>query len=111
MSTSYIYILFYDIASTSFDGPATTDAALAALAAEAGLIDPEPQKDVSKSTAETGDSGEKLSETESAPEPASNQESGSASQLEATTGLLGGGRYQKLSLKGGGSRIPPKGFR
>lgn len=30
------------VASTSFDGPATTDAALAALAAEAGLIDPEP---------------------------------------------------------------------
>lgn len=29
------------IASTSFDSPATTDAALAALAAEAGLIDPE----------------------------------------------------------------------
>lgn len=28
------------IASTSFDGPATTDVALAALAAEAGLIDP-----------------------------------------------------------------------
>lgn len=30
------------LASASFDSPATTDAALAALAAEAGLIDPEP---------------------------------------------------------------------
>lgn len=30
------------IASASFDSPATTDAALAALAAETGLIDPEP---------------------------------------------------------------------
>ncbi|CAG9855246.1 unnamed protein product [Phyllotreta striolata] len=99
------------IASTSFDGPATTDAALAALAAEAGLIDPEPSKpdgveldvDMGEKSIENADeSGNSAEEMTSVSAP-----------MEAASGLLGGSIMQSLGLKGGSKTVqkPPKGFR
>ncbi|CAH1153360.1 unnamed protein product [Phaedon cochleariae] len=103
------------IASTSFDGPATTDAALAALAAEAGLLDPEPEKAVV--TDEDPDAG--------AADKADLDLAGQPGDLglDAAAGLSGGGIFQqlglkggsarlgRLGLKGGAARLPPKGFR
>lgn len=111
-------------ASTSFDGPATTDAALAALAAEAGLMDPpEPEKEtpVAKATtasvvaSESGetpmetDSNEKGKETTEAAGSVAKTSSGTdakpatdGSSEEPAGGLLGGSMiHQKLGLKGG----------
>lgn len=96
-------------ASSSFEGPATTDAALAALAAEAGLIVPESDKqsDGKESDLVSGDS--------MMPEDASTASviglSDNADMPEASvSGLLGGRPYTKLSLKGG-SVLPPKGYK
>lgn len=86
-------------ASTSFDGPATTDAALAALAAEAGLIDPEPQKD---STATLKVDKPEPMETESNGE-VEKKDGGAVANAQETpaVGLLGGTVQEKLGLKGG----------
>lgn len=46
------------LAPTSFDGPATTDAALAALAAEVGLIDPEPEAKDAENFSQSTDSSQ-----------------------------------------------------
>ncbi|GJQ65215.1 putative kelch motif protein, partial [Trypoxylus dichotomus] len=98
-------------ASTSFDGPATTDAALAALAAEAGLIVPEPEKDMSPSIDSTTPSDDdKIMVTESGEnkpvtEITTENEVGTTT---ATIGLFGGSRrYTKLGLKGGSKGIGP----
>ncbi|ENN76877.1 hypothetical protein D910_11910 [Dendroctonus ponderosae] len=96
------------LASSSFEGPATTDAALAALAAEAGLIVPESDKQSDSKESEFG-SGDSMM-----PEDASTASviglSDNADMPEASvSGLLGGNRYAKLSLKGG-SVLPPKGY-
>lgn len=103
-------------ASTSFDGPATTDAALAALAAEAGLIDPEPEKEalVEKETlsGETTDTNETPMETESIEETQEVEKVAEVAEESATAvdgpseaatiGLFGGSTiHQKLGLKGG----------
>lgn len=86
-------------ASTSFDGPATTDAALAALAAEAGLIDPEPQKD---STPVVKAEKAEPMETESNGEVEKKEGGAVATAQEtAAVGLLGGTAQEKLGLKGG----------
>lgn len=87
------------IASTSFDGPATTDAALAALAAEAGLIDPEPKEDASTDSAQKEESKEELMEVEQA----SKEESMETSEMEdaPNVGLFGGSRKSYIGLKGG----------
>ncbi|XP_072402823.1 host cell factor-like [Diabrotica undecimpunctata] len=94
------------LASTSFDSPATTDAALAAIAAEAGLIDPEPEKGgVVKLDGGEGTQTIVLSQGSSP--------SDVSSQIEVATGLIGGGSIvHQLGLKGG-SRLhrPPKCFR
>ncbi|CAH1982631.1 unnamed protein product [Acanthoscelides obtectus] len=98
------------IASTSFDSPATTDAALAALAAEAGLIDPEPDKDQAASKEEI--------ESESMEKTGSEASENVGTPMEVASGLVGGSMVPtKLTLKGGrlglkgGSRLPPKDFR
>ncbi|XP_056646193.1 host cell factor 2 [Diorhabda sublineata] len=102
------------IASTSFDGPATTDAALAALAAEAGLIDPEPEK---LGSIKTTDGNETESTDKSSidlsDETGNSQDAISVTPMETTAGLLGGGFIMpKLGLKGGSKvQRPPKGFR
>lgn len=85
------------IASTSFDSPATTDAALAALAAEAGLIDPEPTKD------NLGESAaEEETESQSADTENEKDEMSMDTQVSAAAGLFGGSStYSKLCLKGG----------
>ncbi|XP_044740942.1 host cell factor-like isoform X2 [Chrysoperla carnea] len=77
--------------STSYDTPATTDAALAALAAEAGLIDPqEKETDESMTWSAGSDSGANSAATIKEP------------------GLKGGSiRYTKLGLKGGVQRFHP----
>lgn len=104
------------IASTSFDSPATTDAALAALAAEAGLIDPEPAKD------SLGDSAMEEDDSEAA--AAAEAEGARDEDAEVSAaGLFGGSNtYPKLSLKGGAKfrlglfggspvvNLPPKPF-
>lgn len=84
------------IASTSFDSPATTDAALAALAAEAGLIDPEPSKDnLSDMTPDEEENHNTSLDTE-------NEKDGEVETEVSATGLFGGSSsYSKLSLKGG----------
>uniref|UniRef100_A0A6P7G412 Host cell factor 1-like n=1 Tax=Diabrotica virgifera virgifera TaxID=50390 RepID=A0A6P7G412_DIAVI len=89
------------LASTSFDSPATTDAALAAIAAEAGLIDPEPEKGGVVKL----DGGEQTIVL-----PQGSSASDVSAQIEVATGLIGGGSI--LGLKGG-SRLnrPPKSFR
>lgn len=110
-------------ASTSFDGPATTDAALAALAAEAGLIDPEPEKETPTEketiTAETAEISEtpmqeeNNGETERTNKQSENAASGTIAVTDVTrvadnstevpaVGLFGGSTvHQKLGLKGG----------
>ncbi|KAF5274580.1 hypothetical protein FQA39_LY07192 [Lamprigera yunnana] len=93
------------IAPTSFDGPATTDAALAALAAEAGLIDPEPNKEglLEKDV----NLREKQNVTFLQSDDHADIETGSeidavAPTETASTGLFGGSRRcEKPSLKGG----------
>ncbi|KAJ8914754.1 hypothetical protein NQ315_013257, partial [Exocentrus adspersus] len=86
------------IASTSFDGPATTDAALAALAAEAGLIDPEPEKETGGKIESISDVLEKPTISEGVTDDATDD----AGSMETAAGLLGGGTiYAKLGLKGG----------
>ncbi|XP_017769059.1 PREDICTED: host cell factor 2 [Nicrophorus vespilloides] len=89
------------LASTSFDGPATTDAALAALAAEAGLIDPEPQKSMDTEDAESAHIDDKnvaTIDSEDKKEPVPME-----TDATATVGGLYGGnpQYKKLGLKGG----------
>ncbi|XP_018573146.1 host cell factor 2 isoform X2 [Anoplophora glabripennis] len=107
------------IASTSFDGPATTDAALAALAAEAGLIDPEPEKELSGKIEGVSDVLGRPSVAEGVTDASTGD---GATPMETTLGLLGGGTIRtKLGLKGGskirlglfgGSPvIPPSNFR
>lgn len=86
------------IASTSFDSPATTDAALAALAAEAGLIDPEPNKDSLGDTIIEEDE----SETPSTENENDKEDMSMDTQVSAAAGLFGGSStYSKLCLKGG----------
>ncbi|KAJ8984479.1 hypothetical protein NQ317_006139 [Molorchus minor] len=112
------------LASTSFDGPATTDAALAALAAEAGLIDPEPVKVVAKidndPSANQKPTIMEVSVDTSAADTSA--DGATVTAVEAATGLLGGSKVpSKLTLKGGskirmglfgGSPIlPPANFR
>ncbi|KYB29557.1 host cell factor 2 isoform X1 [Tribolium castaneum] len=94
------------IASSSFDGPATTDVALAALAAEAGLIDPKPAKEAS-----TSDEGEAAQqdlirqlEGDNVEAPAATE---SPSAEEATILFDNNGINQSLGLKGGSVRMPP----
>ncbi|RZB40520.1 host cell factor 2, partial [Asbolus verrucosus] len=100
------------IASSSFDGPATTDAALAALAAEAGLIDPKPVKDVA-AVEEASESAEqnliRQLEDNNVEPPSTATESPSA---EESTAILfeNNGINQTLGLKGGSLRtvmMPP----
>lgn len=109
----------YIAASTSFDGPATTDAALAALAAEAGLIDPEPEKEtIAEKEAAVLEGTEtdetELDTTESHADSEESEDIGATVLAsEATSiadnsaeaqpiGLFGGGTIQqKLGLKGG----------
>lgn len=118
------------IPSASFDSPATTDAALAALAAEAGLIDPDASnKFESDGQSSFSDSGSQLTEsqpdtTASSEEPMElgteqsnsvNEDSSQEETLEnlemevnagvaiatgTVVGLFGGSN--KLGLKGGG---------
>ncbi|KAG5877102.1 hypothetical protein JTB14_002412 [Gonioctena quinquepunctata] len=107
------------IASTSYDGPATTVAALAALAAEAGLIDPEPEKGAPlKPDATEQESADKASIDVPTEAPVAEV----TTPLEASAGLLGGstisqalglkgGSKIRLGLKGGTPNLPPKGFR
>ncbi|CAH1103409.1 unnamed protein product [Psylliodes chrysocephalus] len=99
------------IASTSFDGPATTDAALAALAAEAGLIDPEPEKG-SIVKIEGVDVDSEVGEKSSIDSSDDAGDMANVSTPMEPSGLLGGSIMQTLGLKGG-SRLqkPPKGFR
>ncbi|KAB0801371.1 hypothetical protein PPYR_05725 [Photinus pyralis] len=97
------------IAPTSFDGPATTDAALAALAAEAGLIDPEPskevtiEKDVDQSPSEQnvtflqGDDHANI-------ETASDVDAVAPTET-ANVGLFGGNPVNKILGLKGGSKI------
>lgn len=85
---------------------------MAALAAEAGLIDPEPVKEANESKIDADD----VQNVGESPD----KEGISKNQFEATGGLLGGGTYFKLGLKGGAREsnllgnsvsLPPKGFR
>lgn len=86
------------------------------MAAEAGLIDPEPEKESSESKLNAEDvQNSSIIDAESP-----NKEGVSKNQFEAATGLLGGGIPFKLGLKGGGREskllsnslnLPPKGFR
>lgn len=94
----------FTAASTSFDGPATTDAALAALAAEAGLIDPEPEKEspdkeaVPAEPTEEQDASMEVKNNGEANNPTTTVVSAESSEM----GLFGGGSLQrKLGLKGG----------
>lgn len=89
---------------------------MAALAAEAGLIDPEPEKETHELKTDAEDVQDSpIMDTESP-----NKDGNSKNQFEAATGLLGGGYSIKLGLKGGGREssllgnslnLPPKGFR
>ncbi|XP_060536875.1 host cell factor 2 isoform X2 [Cylas formicarius] len=99
------------IASASFEGPATTDAALAALAAEAGLIDPEPSKHDGKELGNvTAEQTIVPDETQADIQIASIEPP--TEGVELATGLLGGSPVYKLSLKGGGSWCrPPRGYK
>ncbi|CAG9829594.1 unnamed protein product [Diabrotica balteata] len=97
-----------NIASTSFDSPATTDAALAAIAAEAGLIDPAPEKG---GMGKLDGSEENTTQTVVLSQGSST--SNVAVPMQVATGLLGSGSImQQLGLKGG-TRLqrPPKSFR
>lgn len=88
---------------------------MAALAAEAGLIDPEPEKETNESKTDAEDVQDAPVDAES-----SNKDGGSKNQFDdGSSGLLGGGSF-KLGLKGGGREssllgnglnLPPKGFR
>lgn len=118
------------IASASFDSPATTDAALAALAAEAGLIDPETStKFESEGQTFDGNSREKestdvaetpmdVSEGDGVQENNSPEETMENLEMEVSSGgtestavtnvdgqtsvgLFGGGSSCRLGLKGG----------
>ncbi|XP_045481426.1 host cell factor 2 [Harmonia axyridis] len=90
------------IASTSFDGPATTDAALAALAAEAGLIDPEPEKDDVAQAEELLKAAEMITPADDPPveTPLASE---AITPMETASGLAGGqSSYSDLiGLKGG----------
>ncbi|KAK9889883.1 hypothetical protein WA026_008685 [Henosepilachna vigintioctopunctata] len=91
------------IASTSFDGPATTDAALAALAAEAGLIDPEPEKEESPEESEDILKAEGPITSSDDPPVETPLPSEAITPMETASGLFGG-RLQYSSyigLKGG----------
>lgn len=98
---------------SAFDSPATTDAALAALAAEAGLIPASADSD-------TADNESSLSQTSSREDINMDSQDDKSDSLSSKTdssvsvalteptsttetvaGLFGGGRYTKLSLKGG----------
>ncbi|XP_065158736.1 LOW QUALITY PROTEIN: host cell factor 1-like [Atheta coriaria] len=86
------------IASTSFDEPATTDAALAALAAEAGLIDPEPEKSMEVDMPlQTSDLNMEME----------GDGDSSAMETDAAVGLFGGSISSLTGLKGGGRIRPP----
>ena len=90
------------LASTSFDGPATTDVALAALAAEAGLLDPEPEKDM---ISDTGDEKLNLIQVN---DIKTTSEITMETDVVANIGLFGGSsKYVKLGLKGGSNHICP----
>lgn len=90
-------------ASTSFDGPATTDAALAALAAEAGLIDPEPEKDeMSQNNEEILKAAEMITPAEDSPVDTP-LPSEAITPMETASGLAGGSTDLSdfVGLKGG----------
>lgn len=99
------------LASSSFDGPATTDVALAALAAEAGLLEPKVEKDTLGE--EVGETPEqnliRQLEDSSAESPAMMLES---PKIEETTSILCENSVinQGMGLKGGGLMRPPKQF-
>ncbi|KAL1493016.1 hypothetical protein ABEB36_011161 [Hypothenemus hampei] len=93
------------LATSSFEGPATTDAALAALAAEAGLIVPENSNQLD-SNESVAISESIISDEGSSSSPTVLSESADISE-NSVSGLMGGS--YKLTLKGGSS-IPPKGF-
>ncbi|XP_018325608.1 host cell factor 1 isoform X2 [Agrilus planipennis] len=88
------------IAPASFDSPATTDAALAALAAEAGLIDPVKDDGEDKLSPDQSNMIMKIDESNSnesamETEPSANEAS--------SVGLFGGmALHQRMGLKGGG---------
>uniref|UniRef100_A0A6P7FWT6 Host cell factor 2-like n=1 Tax=Diabrotica virgifera virgifera TaxID=50390 RepID=A0A6P7FWT6_DIAVI len=92
-----------NIASTSFDSPATTDAALAAIAAEAGLIDPAPEGGVGKLDGSEGNATQTVVLSQGS----------STSNVAAPMQVLGSGSImQQLGLKGGARfQRPPKSFR
>ncbi|XP_050313887.1 host cell factor 1 [Anthonomus grandis grandis] len=94
--------------ASSFEGPATTDAALAALAAEAGLIVP----DQDGGQFESKDLDMSLAESTTIPVDDSPPQSDcSMSEVSETSlGLRGGSLYSKLSLKGG-FHPPPVGYK
>ncbi|KAF7273748.1 hypothetical protein GWI33_013567 [Rhynchophorus ferrugineus] len=94
------------LATTSFEGPATTDAALAALAAEAGLIDPEPDKQLESKDVDMVD--QMIVPDESATD--SDVMTTEGSEHSEISGLMGGSLPYKLTLKGG-AVYPPKGYR
>ncbi|XP_066248376.1 host cell factor [Euwallacea similis] len=100
------------LASSSFEGPATTDAALAALAAEAGLIVPEESDKQAEDTVSDVSKDEgvmAVPEIESDEQPIVIQETAEVSEA-SIGGLLGGASFSKLSLKGGCS-LPPESYR
>lgn len=87
------------IASTSFDSPATTDAALAALAAEAGLIDPEPNKDTPPENSVSPDAEQMSTDKE---DKTGNEVPIETEGVAPAVGLYGGAnKYSKFKLKGG----------
>lgn len=92
----------YVTAATSFDGPATTDAALAALAAEAGLIDPEPSKETAgNKEMSVVEQGVMVIQADRTSE-GSGETDGVPSTETTSVGLFGGNPlYQKIGLKGG----------
>lgn len=93
------------IAPTSFDGPATTDAALAALAAEAGLIDPEPNKDGTERNMTPGSVEQNIMVVQADEQTdidSTAEGEASAPTETASVGLFGGSSiYKKIGLKGG----------
>ncbi|XP_022915035.1 host cell factor 1-like isoform X2 [Onthophagus taurus] len=93
------------LASTSFDGPATTDAALAALAAEAGLIDPEPDKDLSSLDSSQAEDDKSLDVSLEESDKSQSDIAMDSDVVGATAtavGLFGGTpRYIKPGLRGG----------
>lgn len=95
-----------NVTASSFDGPATTDAALAALAAEAGLIDPKPI--VKDESDELGESAEQnlIRQLEDNVEPSS-----TANEATTDEGTILFDNGLNLGLKGGSIIMPPPSFK